>query len=65
MHNSLNNLGLLHMMPYIYLYWSSIICSDKLYKEIRDLNFEVVVQVGTIDFSSFLFHVKELVLTFL
>jgi hypothetical protein len=34
--------------------------SDKLYKEIRDLNFEVVVQVHSIDFNSCLFHMNEL-----
>ena len=36
------------------------IFSDKLYKEIRDLNFEVVVQVHSIDFNSCLFHMNEL-----
>ena len=39
----------------MHLHWCLFLFSDKLYKEIRDLNFEVVVQVHSTDFNFCLF----------
>jgi hypothetical protein len=45
--------GYLSVCGAMNLYLQSFVFSDKLYKEIRDLNFEVVVQVFYTDFNSF------------